>query len=238
MSTMWPADAGALAAVQLELATRTCEPWRPGGAAPVLAGCWVCFPRGIGGPGTAGDPLWAAAVAMREGRLLSQHVLTGEAGAPYAAGLLALRMGPVMEAAVRALPDRPDVVFLDAGGRDLPRRAGLAIHLGQVLDVPTVGVTHRPLLAEGEWPPEQRGATSPLRIGEEVVACWMRTQRGLRPLAVHPGWRMDLCTATALVEATTRRQRTPEPLRRARQAARRARQAARGTDQGPSTRSR
>jgi deoxyribonuclease V len=43
---------------------------------------------------------------------------------------------------------------------------------------------------------------------------------------VHPGWRTDLDTATAVVRAATRRARTPEPLRRARQLARYARAAA------------
>jgi deoxyribonuclease V len=165
---------------------------------------------------------------MREGRVLEQCTVAGVAGAPYAPGLLALRMGPLMEQAVRGLTTRPDVLLLDAGSRDHPRRAGLALHLGAELGVPTVGITHRPLLAEGEWPSDERGATSPLRIDGTVVACWMRTRQGVRPLVVHPGWAVDLATAVGLVETTTRWRRTPEPLRRARQLARRARAAAAG----------
>ena len=84
-------------------------------------------------------------------------------------------------------------------------------------------MTHRPLIAGGEWPGDRRGATSPLRIDDAVVGCWLRTQPGVRPLAVHPGWRIDLATAVELVTLLTRRRRTPEPLRRARQLARRAR---------------
>jgi deoxyribonuclease V len=236
MSGMWPVDADALVAAQHELARATPEPWRPGETGPRVGGCWVCFPRGVSGPGRAGDPVWAAAVVMERGRVVDHALVTGRAGAPYAAGLLALRMGPVMEQAVRRLRAVPEVLFLDASGRDHPRAAGLALHLGEVLGVPTVGVTHRPLVAVGAWPDEERGATSPLRIGEAVVACWMRTRPGTRPLVVHPGWRVDLATAVGLVEAATRRHRTPEPLRRARRLAREARAAEQG--QGPSTRSR
>jgi deoxyribonuclease V len=127
-----------------------------------------------------------------------------------------------MEQATRDLAMRPDVLLLDATGRDHPRRAGLALHLGAALDLPTVGVTHRPLLADGEWPADRRGATSPLRIGDTVVGCWMRTRPGVRPVAVHPGWAVDLDTAVEVVAGTSTR-RTPEPLRRARQLARRAR---------------
>jgi deoxyribonuclease V len=43
---------------------------------------------------------------------------------------------------------------------------------------------------------------------------------------VHAGWRTDPATAVAVVRATTRGRRTPEPLRLARQVARRARTAA------------
>jgi deoxyribonuclease V len=147
----------------------------------------------------------------------------GETGAAYVPGLLALRMGPLMERAVRALRELPDVLLVDATARDHPRGAGLALHLGAVLDVPTVGVTHRPLVAVGAWPADERGATSPLRVGRRVVGCWMRTRPGVRPLVVHPGWGVDLDTAVAVVGDAVRGSRTPEPLRRARHLARRAR---------------
>jgi len=159
---------------------------------------------------------------MGDSQVLEQHVLRGAAGVPYVPGLLALRIGALMEQAVRALAGRPDLLLVDATGRDHPRRAGLALQLGAELGLPTVGVTHRPLLAEGAWPADRRGATSPLRIGDELVACWLRTRPGVRPLAVHPGWRVDLDTAVEVVSGVARR-RTPEPLRRARQAARKAR---------------
>ena len=227
---MWPPDAESLIAYQRELADATPEPWTPRGGGLRIGGCWVCFPRGLTGPGSAGDPAWAAAVVVTGGRVIEQRVVEGVTGASYMPGLLALRMGPLMEQAVRGQllegTTRPDVLLLDASSRDHPRRAGLALHLGAVLGMPTVGVTHRPLLAEGEWPADRRGATSPLRVGDEVVGCWLRTQPGVRPLAVHPGWQVDLATAVELVASTTARRRTPEPLRRARQLARRARTAA------------
>ena len=100
-------------------------------------------------------------------------MVSGHAGAPYEPGLLALREGALLEAAVRALTKPPDVLLVDATGRDHQRRAGLAFHLGAVLDVPTVGVTHRPLSAEGEWPPDERGARSPLLLEGESVGYWI-----------------------------------------------------------------
>ena len=219
---MWPTDADALIAYQKQLALAARDPVAIDPGVALVAGCWVCFPRGLAGPGTDHDPAWCAAVIMCGEVLLEHRTIGAIAGAPYAAGLLALRIGRLLEEAVGALAGRPDVVLLDATARDHPRGAGLAMHLGAALDVATIGVTHRPLVARGEWPSDQRGAMSPLRIGDSVVGCWLRTQPGVRPLAVHPGWRIDLATAAALVTGASR-SRTPEPLRRARQFARRAR---------------
>jgi deoxyribonuclease V len=187
------------------------------------AGCWVSFPRGVTGPGTGSDPAWCAAVLLPGHRVADRRIVRGIAASPYAPGLLALRVGPIMEQTVRMLPTPPEVLLLDATGRDHPRRAGLALHLGAELDLPTVGVTHRPLLATGNWPGDEAGAVSPLRIGNDIVAAWLRTRAGVRPLAVHPGWRTDLPTAVRIVRSASMGHRTPEPLRQARHLARLAR---------------
>jgi deoxyribonuclease V len=162
-------------------------------------------------------------VVLRADELLDRSVHLGEAAAPYVPGLLAARIGHLLEAAVRGLTVPPEVLLVDATGADHPRRAGLALHLGAALGLSTVGVTHRPLTGEGEWPADRRGATSPVRIGHDVVARWVRTRRGTRPLVVHPGWRVGLDDAVGLVLELTPRRRTPEPLSVARHLARRAR---------------
>jgi deoxyribonuclease V len=117
----------------------------------------------------------------------------------------------------------PDVLLVDATGRDHPRRAGLALHLGAILDLPTVGVTHRPLLAQGAWPGDEPGAHTLLFIDESVVGAWLRTRRGARPVAVHPAWRTTLEDAIDVVSRAARGHRTPDALRYARHVARIAR---------------
>jgi deoxyribonuclease V len=203
--------------VQEALARESPPPFRPGESLS-LAGCFVCFGRGGTGPGREGDPGWAGAALGRE-----TAVATGAAGAAYEAGLLALREGALLEAAVRALPSRPDALLVNATGRDHPRRAGVALHLGAILDLPTAGVTHRPLLAAGDRPRDEAGAHSPLLLEGEPVGYWLRTRAGTRPLAVHAGWRTEPETALELVLAACAGRRTPEPIRLARRAARLAR---------------
>lgn len=230
MSRVWPVDAASLRAEQEQLAVASPPPWRlPDDLAGLaVGGCFVAFRRGEQGPGQAGDRCWVGAVVVRGGTLEAQAVVPAVAGAPYEPGLLALREGPGLSAALEALTVRPEVVLVDATGRDHPRRAGLALHLGAVLDVATVGVTHRPLGAEGGWPGPEPGASAPLLLDGEVVGAWLRTRRGARPVAVHAGWRTDVQTAVSVTRAVAGRARTPEPLRLARVVARVARSRAAG----------
>ena len=240
---MWPSSAAELVALQRELAGRAAsvlagDPWSMP-AEPVVGGCFAAFEE---------DDGWVAAVAWRPGGatarradrhlrgarkglprraddVAAQAVVAGRAAAAYVPGLLALREGPLLAAAVAALDVRPDVLLVDASGADHPRRAGLALHLGAVTGVPTVGVTRRPLAAAGSAPAvRRRGATSPLHLGGDCVAHWVCTRTGARPLVAHAGWRTGPETAVAVVlAASTEGARTPVPLQEARRVAREAR---------------
>ena len=193
MRNSWPSSAAELESLQLELAALEPPAWRPSPAL-VVGAVFACGPRGVTGSGAADDPGWAAVVVGRQSSAVS-----GRLGAPYSPGLLALREGELLERAGRSLADKPDVLLVNATGRDHPRRAGLALHLGWALDVPTIGVTAR-LLHDGE------GAA--------------RTPGGLW---VHAAWRTEAETALQIVATVTGGARTPTPLREARRLARTAR---------------
>jgi deoxyribonuclease V len=219
----WPATRRRLVEIQLELGALRPLSWHPSSGPIAVGACFVCFPRHNTGAGASGDPAWAAAVVLQEDQAVARSVVTGTAGAPYEEGLLALREGALLHAALRELARTPDVIVVNATGRDHPRRAGLALHLGAVLDVPTVGLTDRPLAAVGPRPADEPDQLSPLTIDDEVVAYWLRTRAGVRPVVVHAGWRVDAVTAIEVVRRCIGRYRTPAPLREARRIARRAR---------------
>lgn len=196
--------------------------WRPA-VTPVTAGAGSDdrTPRRHGDRHLRGA---AGAGPRRASDVEGQAVVAGRVPASYAPGLLALRDGPVLAAAVAALEPVPDVVLVDATGLDHPRGAGLAVHLGAAVGIATVGVTHRPLLAAGEQPPAVRGARSPLRLAGRTVGHWVSTRTGARPVAAHAGWRTGADTAAEVALATsTEAARTPVPLQEARRVAREAR---------------
>jgi deoxyribonuclease V len=183
-----------------------------------VGACYICYAQAEPGRGQADDVGFAAAVFGD-----SVAVTSAVSAEGYEAGMLALREGPLLEGAVRSLPALPDVLLVDATGRDHPRRAGLALHLGAVLGLPTVGLTDRPLLAVGGMPVDERGAASPLTIDGERVGYLLRTRPGAKPICVHAAWRTTPETAVEIVLSVTGSVRTPEPMRAARSAARGAR---------------
>lgn len=202
---MWPRTREDLERVQGELASARMEPWRFHAGAAIGAVFLTSSTKG-----RTPERLWAAAVLDD-----SSAIVRGETTVPYEAGYLALREGEWLERAVRALPSSPGVLLVNASGRDHHRGAGLALHLGAVLDLPTVGVTDRPLVARTEGGRLERGGA--------VVGLVVQIRPRARPVCAHAAWRTDPETAREVVLAAAGRARTPEPLRRARFLARSAR---------------
>ena len=231
----WPRHADELDILQERLARSAVSVagWSPpAGAHLAISGLFVTS-------STSGTPrCWAAACVMRDGRGLGSVVVPGAPRAPYVPGRLALREGPVLEEAIRALDVPFDVLLVNTTGRDHPRGAGLAVHLGAVLDVPSVGVTDRPLVAEPDGEPgAERGSWAPLVLKSAVVGSLVRTRPGARPVVVHAGWRTDAEAARSVVDEAAGRARTPEPIRWARRVARVARAMAEGRLGMPGSRS-
>jgi deoxyribonuclease V len=214
----WPATADELSRLQRALGEMTPDRWQAPTTLHRIGACFVCF-EPVQGAGAAGDRGFAGAAVTDRRRLLAGVSVSGPAGAPYLPVLLALWKGAAARAGRARPPDHPEVLVVNATGRDHPHHAGLVLQLGAVLGLPTVGVTTRPLVAEGAWPTDRRAATTPLLVGGEVVGCWVRTRPGARPVAVHAAWPTDAQAAVQVVLAATVGS-DPEPLRRARTLAR------------------
>jgi deoxyribonuclease V len=204
----WPSEATELERLQSELALIEAEQlrWSPRDTADLVVGAvFATGPRPRAGMGSDGDRAWVAACAWRAGTVVDATAVRGRFSAPYRPGLLALREGALLARALSRLRLRPDVVLVDGTGRDHPRRAGLALHLGWALGLPTIGVTDRPLCDPSASVP-------------------VTSREGVRPIRVHAGWRVDLPVAVRVLGPLLRA-RTPEPLREARRLARTARAA-------------
>ena len=122
----WPGSLDRLSREQERFAAAPEAPWKPPPGSYSIGGCFICFPRCKPGAGAEGDPAWAGAALISADQGVVTARASGAAGAPYQAGFLALREGPLLEAAIRNLLSLPAVLLVNATGRDHPRMTGLA----------------------------------------------------------------------------------------------------------------
>jgi deoxyribonuclease V len=134
---------------------------------------------------------------------------------PYIPGLLAFREVPAVLSAYAQLSEEPDLLLVDGHGLAHPRRCGIACHLGVELERPSIGCGKSLLVGEHRPPGVRRGARTSLLHRGEVVGTCLRTRSGVRPVFVSVGHRIELAPAVALVLASTRGFRLPEPIRAA-----------------------
>jgi deoxyribonuclease V len=134
---------------------------------------------------------------------------------PYVPGFLSFREGPAVKRAIRALKHEFGAILFDGQGFAHPRRCGIASHLAIELDRPGVGVAKSRLIGTFGNLALKAGAIAPLMDGDEQIGVALRTQKGVRPVFVSIGHRVDLASAVKLVLACCTHYRIPEPTRQA-----------------------
>jgi len=172
----------------------------------------------------------SAVVVSRGGKVVERAYAVTDLSIPYVPGLLAFREGgPILDAFERLSVD-PDLVLFDGSGRIHFREAGIATHMGVVLDLPSIGVAKNLLcgtptesvegLPEGERVPIEADDSVTASDGT-VIGYALQTRqydssnRHINPLYVSPGHRVSNDTVTDLVTALTEGYKLPEPTRRA-----------------------
>lgn len=132
---------------------------------------------------------------------------------PYIPGLLTFREAPAIIAALRNLKHSPDILLCDGQGIAHPRRLGIACHLGLLVDMPAIGCAKSRLIGHYQEPALEKGARTPLLIGQEQVGSVVRTRENVKPVFVSIGHKIDLPTAEQIVLTCATRYRLPEPTR-------------------------
>ncbi len=195
---------GVLRAEQRRLASRVIER-DARGPIEVIAGVDVAY---------QGDDMYAAAVSVALANLETVEIalVRRRVDFPYIPTYLAYREFPGIEAAVRRLSRRPDVLMIDGHGRLHPALFGLACYAGIRLDLPTIGVAKHPLAGRVQPTSENQADALSVRIdGVTRGYAWIPPNRS-RAIYVSVGHRISLPRALDLVRKTTKH-RYPEALR-------------------------
>ncbi|MFB6167818.1 MAG: endonuclease V [Haloferacaceae archaeon] len=174
------------------------------------------------------DRAVSAVVVLRGDAVVERTHAVSPLEIPYVPGLLAFREGGPALDALATLDHDPDLLVVDGSGRIHPRQAGLATHLGVLLDCPAVGVAKSLLCGTPDEATDGRpaGWRTPIRADDGVDApdgtvighAYQSRQFDsgvVNPLYVSPGHRVSAATATDLVAACGGDYKLPEPTRRA-----------------------
>ncbi|MGH7205816.1 MAG: deoxyribonuclease V [Nitrospiraceae bacterium] len=179
-------------------------------------------PRLIAGADMAFDKqdeaVYAAIVVLRFPSLQIVEKVTHKdrLSFPYIPGLLSFRETPALLHAFQKLKHEPELIFVDGQGLAHPRAAGIACHLGVLLDRPTIGCAKSLLFGTYDKPNPRRGSVSYLhdRAGQ-VIGAVVRTKDEVQPVFVSIGHRIDLQQAIQFTLACGKGYRIPEPTRQA-----------------------
>lgn len=176
------------------------------------------------------DRAISAIVVSQGGKVVERVYSVTDLSIPYIPGLLAFREGGPILDAVDTLSTTPDLFVFDGSGRIHFREAGIATHIGVVLDAPSIGVAKSLLcgtpahsvdgLRAGERVPIEADANVTAPDGERIGYALQTRQydspkRYVNPLYVSPGHRVSDSTAADLVLALADGYKLPEPTRRA-----------------------
>ncbi len=142
---------------------------------------------------------------------------------PYKPGFLGFRECNLMVKAINNLPKTPNIIMCDGHGRIHPKRFGEAVHLGVVLNIPTIGVAKNPFIGFSEWKTLERkqGNKTPIwainpknsmRVNNEHLGYALCLNHGMKPIFVSVGYKITLDIAVEIVLRTTINHKQPEPL--------------------------
>ncbi len=147
-------------------------------------------------------------------KVLETKTVTQPCRFPYVPGLLAFREVPVLLFGLSKIRREPDLLLCDAQGLAHQRRMGLATHLGILLDKPAIGCAKSVLYGTYEESSDEKGSISYMYDDfGDVIGAAVRTRKGVKPVYVSIGHRIDLEKAIEVVLACSPKYRIPEPLR-------------------------
>ncbi|MFC4438699.1 MULTISPECIES: endonuclease V [Natrialbaceae] len=192
---------------------------------PVVAGVDQSFLTDADGEQ---DRALSAVVAMQGGEVIERIHAVTPLEIPYIPGLLSFREGRPILDALEALSASPDLLLFDGSGRIHFRQAGIATHMGVVLDVPSIGVAKSLLCGSPREETENLPEGSRVAIESNsrvdvpdgtLLGYAVQTRqydspdRYINPLYVSPGHRVGPETAADVALALSSSYKLPEPVR-------------------------
>jgi deoxyribonuclease V len=154
-------------------------------------------------------------VETATGRMLHSVTVQKEIIFPYISGFLAFREIPVLQELFNQAEAKYgplELILVNGNGILHHRQAGIATHLGVLLDRPTIGIGKKLLCGAvnlDELTPE---TPRPVSDQNQVIGMAVKATASSRPIYVSPGHRISVNDFVRIVEQLFRGHRLPEPI--------------------------
>ena len=199
-------DLDELSRIQKEVSQKVIKEDRTG-EPELIAGCDISF--------SEGETAFASCVLLDYPQMekIESNTVEVEVDFPYIPTFLAFRELKPMLNATKDI--EADVYMIDSQGLAHPRRAGLASHLGVIIDRPTLGVAKNRLCGEAEEPGTEKGSYSLLKDDGETIGAAVRTRTDVNPVYVSIGHKISLEKSIEITLQSSPKYKIPEPIRAA-----------------------
>jgi deoxyribonuclease V len=134
---------------------------------------------------------------------------------PYIPGFLSFREIPVLLELlekVDAAGRRSELLFVDGNGLLHHRQAGIAVHVGVLTGIPTIGIGKKLLCGQVSLEGMRADETRDVIYADRVVGKAVRATASSRPIYVSPGQYVTVADAASATQMLFRGHRLPEPI--------------------------
>lgn len=150
-------------------------------------------------------------------KVIEEKYVVDKVNVPYIPGCLAFREILLFMKAYEQLENEPELIFFDGNGYLHSRHMGLATHAGIILNKPTIGIAKSYYKIENvdfDMPRDEQYAFTDIEINGEVYGRVLRTKKGVKPMFVSVGNKIELNDATdAVVKMIGKESHVPIPTR-------------------------
>lgn len=137
----------------------------------------------------------------------------------YVPGKFFKREGPILLQAIDRYrmftAESPDLLIIDGHGTAHPQKSGIAVWIGTRTKIPTIGLAKRSLLPNPPDVGTEAGDYQQVLLHGEVVGHIVRTQKGIKPVFVSPGFGISCEEAVKTILSLRGKFRIIEPMRKA-----------------------
>jgi deoxyribonuclease V len=155
-------------------------------------------------------------------KVIETHFAKMKIKIPYKPGFLGFREAKVITHAIRESKIKADLLMCDGHGIIHPRNFGEAVHLGLVLDIPSIGIAKNPFIGFAVWKSLERvkGAKTPIflrnpksnSLNNKILGYAICLADSKKPVFLSIGYKISIEKAISIALETTYDHRQPEPV--------------------------